>query len=264
MIGEVWWGWTGDGDSACELVHLSSTYSMYTCMYNCELAICEWKEQGLDLQLRNYTLYKLTCQIPLAEIVIITIKNTLNVCKCLSKSSCCLDSKNKQINFYFSHKEHHFLITGRNEVVAKVMFLHVSVILYTGGVSGEPPQDHGDTTPRQGEPPAGRTPPQPGRPPGTKENPPGTRFIPTATTNYTLYKLTCQNPPLDRNSYPHNGIRQTTTLTPRRPPPGNKTAAYGQLAAGTHPTEHFFLILKRQPLLAPALSQSLIGTNRVT
>ena len=48
------------------------------------------------------------------------------------------------------------IFTGRNEVVAKVMFLHVSVILLTGGwvgVSGEPP-------------------------PGTKETPPGTRQTP--------------------------------------------------------------------------------------
>ena len=53
------------------------------------------------------------------------------------------------------------IFTGRNEVVAKVMFLHVSVILSTGGrVSGQaPPQDQADT-PRQGEPPPG-----PGRPP---------------------------------------------------------------------------------------------------
>ena len=53
------------------------------------------------------------------------------------------------------------IFTGRNEVVAKVMFLHVCVILFTGGVSrqGEPP-------PRQGEPPlAGRPPHWEGRPP---------------------------------------------------------------------------------------------------
>ena len=58
---------------------------------------------------------------------------------------------------------HSCVITGRNEVVAKVMFLHVSVILYTGGegVSGEPPppRDQADTTP----PGPRRTPPPPGR-----------------------------------------------------------------------------------------------------
>ena len=60
-----------------------------------------------------------------------------------------------------------YIFTGRNEVVAKVMFLHVSVILSTGGVSGQhPPPDQADT-PQQREPPPG-----PGRPP-SRENPPG-------------------------------------------------------------------------------------------
>ena len=59
------------------------------------------------------------------------------------------------------------VITGRNEVVAKVMFLHVSVILLTGGVSGEtpPPRDQGEPPPRTKE-----TPPAPGRhPPPRRE-----------------------------------------------------------------------------------------------
>ena len=61
------------------------------------------------------------------------------------------------------------IFTGRNEVVAKVMFLHVSVILSTGGEGGlqqgEPPSRE---TPWQGDTPlAGRTPPSP-----SKENPP--------------------------------------------------------------------------------------------
>ena len=55
------------------------------------------------------------------------------------------------------------IITGRNEVVAKVMFLHVCVILFTGGVSGqgEPPwsRHHPPPSPRQGEPPRSRHPP---------------------------------------------------------------------------------------------------------
>ena len=59
--------------------------------------------------------------------------------------------------------------TGRNEVVAKVMFLHVSVILYTGGVSGEPPQDQADT------PPGRENPPRPGRTPPGRETPPAGR-----------------------------------------------------------------------------------------
>ena len=47
-----------------------------------------------------------------------------------------------------------YFITGRNEVVAKVIFLHVCVILFTGGVSGQ-----GEPPLRQGEPPPGADPP---------------------------------------------------------------------------------------------------------
>ena len=54
------------------------------------------------------------------------------------------------------------VITGRNEVVAKVMFLHVSVILSTGGVSP------GTTT----------TPPGPSRPPLDQADTPQTRQTP--------------------------------------------------------------------------------------
>ena len=86
------------------------------------------------------------------------------------------------------------LFTGRNEVVAKVMFLHVCVILFTGGSPGRPPWDQADTpldqadTPRpsrpprtrQGEPPPDQAdtpppdqadPPGPGRPPRTRQTP---------------------------------------------------------------------------------------------
>ena len=61
------------------------------------------------------------------------------------------------------------VITGRIEVVAKVMFLHVSVILSTGGGL-----QAGRTPPGPGRPPPrpGRTPLGPGRPPRTRENPP--------------------------------------------------------------------------------------------
>ena len=75
------------------------------------------------------------------------------------------------------------IITGRNEVVAKVMFLHVSVILSTGGVSGQapppgpgrhppqtrpprrenPPRDQADPPPEQADPPQTRQTPLPGR-----------------------------------------------------------------------------------------------------
>ena len=65
-------------------------------------------------------------------------------------------------------------ITGRNKVVAKVMFLQVSVILSTGGVSREPPGTMKNPPQDQGEPPrtketpldqADPPPPGPGRPP---------------------------------------------------------------------------------------------------
>ena len=91
------------------------------------------------------------------------------------------------------------LITGRN-VAAKVMFLHVSVILFTGGVSGQappagrPPKDQAgppprtmQTHPRQGEPPPDQAdtppprqgePPRPGRPPRQGEPPHRTRQTP--------------------------------------------------------------------------------------
>ena len=55
----------------------------------------------------------------------------------------------------FRHTLKEEIITGRNEVVAKVMFLHVSVILLTGGGGFRP----GRT------PPARENPPRPGRPP---------------------------------------------------------------------------------------------------
>ena len=72
------------------------------------------------------------------------------------------------------------IFTGRNEVVAKVMFLHVCVILFTGGGSpgrenpprqGEPPRAGRNPPGQGGTPRAGRTPRQGGTPPG-RENPP--------------------------------------------------------------------------------------------
>ena len=76
------------------------------------------------------------------------------------------------------------LVTGRNEVLAKVIFLHLSVILFTGGGLARrplppagwrnpPPRLDGEPPPRLdgGSPPSGwRTPPG-WRPPGM-ENPP--------------------------------------------------------------------------------------------
>ena len=73
------------------------------------------------------------------------------------------------------------------------MFLHVSVILFTGGFSGEPPLPPGT---RQTASPG------PGRPPGTKENPPGTRQTPPRDQG---------EPPRDQaDTHPPPGPRRTT------------------------------------------------------
>ena len=103
------------------------------------------------------------------------------------------------------------LITGCNKVVAKVMFLHVSVILLTGGVSrqGEPPRDR-ETPLDQAEPPGpGRTPRDRETPPGPRENPPDQA-----------------DPPRPRENPPRPG----------RPPHRKQTPEYCLRAAGTHPT----------------------------
>ena len=90
------------------------------------------------------------------------------------------------------------LITGRNEVVAKVMFLQVCVCPQGGRVSASvhagmpypPPMEN---------PPRWRTPQMEN--PSWMENPPGWRTPPDG-----------------------------------EPPPGKQTPAYGLRAAGTHPT----------------------------
>ena len=44
-----------------------------------------------------------------------------------------MDLHRQRVRFHFISSSE--IITGRNEVVAKVIFLHLSVILFTGGVS---------------------------------------------------------------------------------------------------------------------------------
>ena len=96
-----------------------------------------------------------------------------------------------------SFKLFFWIFTGRNEVVAKVIFLHLSVIhsVHRGGLIqcmlGYPPGTGTPPPPGQGRPPG------PGRPPRTRQTPPG----------------------------------------PDRYPPGKLTPVYGLRAAGTHPTE---------------------------
>ena len=110
------------------------------------------------------------------------------------------------------------IITGRNEVVAKVMFLHVCVILFTGGVSrqGEPPPPRAGRTPppsekppRQGEPPrAGRHPPGQGDTPLGRETPPPSRHPPGP------------NPPQDHPPGQGDPPEQTPPHVTRPPLPG--------------------------------------------
>ena len=111
------------------------------------------------------------------------------------------------------------IVTGHNEVVAKVMFLHVCVILFTGGVSrqGEPsvqgelplgrenPPSGAGRTPKSRHPPGQGEPPRAGRTPRQGESP-RSRHPPRADT------------------------------PPEADPPVKHTPAYGQRAAGTHPT----------------------------
>ena len=60
------------------------------------------------------------------------------------------------------------VVNGRNELVAKVIFLHLSVILFTGGGL---PQCMLGCPPCQGDPPEGGT-PLPRRPPCQGDPPP--------------------------------------------------------------------------------------------
>ena len=99
------------------------------------------------------------------------------------------------------------VFTGRNEVVAKVMFLHVSVILYTGGGSPENPPGTRQTTPPPGP---RRTPQGPGRPPRQGDPPPGPRRTPLGPR---------RTPPGPRRDPP--GPRRTPP-GPRRDPPGTR------------------------------------------
>ena len=69
--------------------------------------------------------------------------------------------------------ESSIVVTGRNEVLAKVMFLHVCVILFTGGGVPDqvPPWDQ-TPPPDQGGTPLGPDPPKPGRNPPPRQQTP--------------------------------------------------------------------------------------------
>ena len=106
------------------------------------------------------------------------------------------------------------IVTGRNEVVAKVMFLQVCVCPQGGGCL--PQCMLGCQPPRPG------TPPDQADAPRTRQTPPRTRQTP----------LTRQTPP-DQADPPGPG---RPTPRDQADPPGKQTPAYGLREAGMHPT----------------------------
>ena len=102
------------------------------------------------------------------------------------------------------------LVTGCKEVVAKVMFLLVSVILSTGGVSGR------ENPPSRETPLAGRTPPA-GRPPLAGRPPPqGDPW----QGDPQLGEPPCQGEPPERENPPAGRTSQQGEPPPAGRPPG--------------------------------------------
>ena len=123
------------------------------------------------------------------------------------------------------------IITGRNEVVAKVIFLHLSVILFTGGCL---PQCMLGCHPPQSRPSLGADPPRADTP--LEQTTPKSRHPPEQTPLWSRY------PP---SRHPQTKYTPGTKYTPpglstlprtKYTPPGKQTSVYGQRAAGTHPT----------------------------
>ena len=78
-----------------------------------------------------------------------------------------------------------FLIfTGRNEVVAKVIFLHLSVILFTGGSASV----HAGILPWQQTPPLRSRHPLPGAETPRSRHPPGIRYPLGSRLQHTVYE----------------------------------------------------------------------------
>ena len=116
------------------------------------------------------------------------------LCDTVNKRAVCILLECNLVYFFFVHTffcsfffvyvslcSHELSIfTGRNEVVAKVIFLHLFVILFTGGVLPQcmlgyhPPWDQADPPQEQADPPQTRQTPSPGtgRPPPDQADPP--------------------------------------------------------------------------------------------
>ena len=101
-----------------------------------------------------------------------------------------------------------FLVTGRNEVVAKVIFLHLSVIHSVDRGEGVCLSACWDTNPPGPDPPGPDTPDQTPPSPWDEAHPPRARHPPWHQAH----------------------------LTQTSHPPRKQTLAYGLQAAGTHPT----------------------------
>ena len=105
------------------------------------------------------------------------------------------------------------IFTGHKEVVVKVIFLHLFVILFTGGVSIRV------TPPDQGDPPDQADPPRKGRHPPDQADPRWTRQTPR----------TRQTPPDQADPHPprpgrHPPLNEADPPGPGRPPrPGRPT-----------------------------------------
>ena len=111
-----------------------------------------------------------------------------------------------------------FVVTGRNEVSAKVIFLHLFVILFTGGeylTRYNPPGTRYTPQTRY-------TPPGPGTPPLDQVHPPGTRYIPPGPGT----------PPRDQVHPPGPGTPPGT----RYNPPGPGTTPQDQV----HPRDQVY------------------------
>ena len=107
-----------------------------------------------------------------------------------------------------------FVITGRNEVVAKVIFLHLSVILFTGG--GVSASVHaGMPSPKSSNPWSRHLP---------EQTPPKSRHPPEAHTPWEQTPLLEQTPPPQKQTIPQEQTPRPGADTPQKQtPPGADT-----------------------------------------